>query len=53
MKGYLFHKGILKIVVSKAFSQVSTDQIQPITQSNFVEISCVVSVGQVRSTYIF
>ncbi len=48
MKGYLFHKGILKVVVSKAFSQVAADSIQPITQSNFVEISCVVSVGQVR-----
>lgn len=47
MKGFMFHKGILKVVVSKAFSQ-SGDQIQPITQSNFVEISCVVSVGQDR-----
>lgn len=46
MKGYLFHKGILKVVVSKAFSQVAQDQVHPITQSNFVEISCVVSVGQ-------
>ena len=48
MKGHLFHKGILKVVVSKAFSQVSSEQVQPITGSNFVEISCVVSVGQVK-----
>jgi len=51
MKGYLFHKGMLKIVVSKAFSQVSPEQIQPITQSNFVEISCVVPVGQVCNSH--
>ncbi len=46
MKGYLFHKGILKVIVSKAFTPVSHEQIQPITQSHLVEISCVVSMGQ-------
>lgn len=46
MKGYLFHKGILKVVVTKAFTPVLHEPLQPITQSNFVEISCVVPVGQ-------
>ena len=53
MKGFLFHKGILKVVVSKAFSQVSPEHFQPITQSNFVEISCVVSVGQVTLFFLY
>jgi hypothetical protein len=49
MKGYLFHKGLLKVVVSKAFTLIQPEQFQPITQSHLVEISCVVSMGQVIS----
>lgn len=46
IKGYLFHKGRLKIMVSKLFSQQNNEP-QPISSSLFVEISCVVSAGQV------
>ena len=41
MKGYLFHKGRLKVVVSKVFTPNSPNP-QPFTSSHFVEISCVV-----------
>ena len=53
MKGYLFHKGILKVVVTKAFTPVLHEPLQPITQSHFVEISCVVPVGQVFLLLIY
>lgn len=47
VKGHLFHKGRLKIVVYKMYSSQGSD-LQPITHSSFVEISCVVSqAGQV------
>ena len=53
IKGFLFHKGLLKIVVSKLIQPVSHSEFQPISQSSLVEISCVVSVGQVNNANKF
>ena len=48
IKGFLFHKGRLKILVYKMYSMQTSDLL-PVTKSSFVEISCVVSsAGQVR-----
>lgn len=48
---YLFHKGRLKIMVSKFYS-LQGSELQPIAQSSFVEISCIVSSGgQVKITH--
>lgn len=54
MKGYLFHKGRLKVVVSKVFTPNSPNP-QPYTSSHFVEISCVVpsAGGQVNKFLAF
>ena len=49
MKGYLFHKGGLKITVTKAYMPTQSE-FQPLTQSHFIEISLIVPMGQVSST---
>ena len=41
----MFHKGRLNITVSKCFVVDTQGQLQPITSSNFVEITCVVISG--------
>jgi hypothetical protein len=46
LKGYLFHKGGLKITVSKAYIPNNND-FQAITNSHFIEISLIVPMGQV------
>ena len=46
MKGYLFHKGSLKITVSKAYL-INQNEFQPCTGSHFIEISLIVPMGQV------
>jgi hypothetical protein len=46
LKGYLFHKGGLKITVSKAYMPNNND-FQAITNSHFIEISLIVPMGQV------
>jgi hypothetical protein len=55
MRGYLFHKGRLKVVISKVFTTSGSGEMQPLSQSHFVEISCVALAGQVNfsnwSTY--
>jgi len=51
MKGYLFHKGRLKVVISKVYTPSGSGEMQPMSQSHFVEISCVALAGQVN--YIF
>ena len=48
MKGYLFHKGRLKVVISKVFTPSGSGEMQPMSQSHFVEISCVALAGQVN-----
>jgi hypothetical protein len=48
MKGYLFHKGNLKLVVSKAYMLGVNGEPQPVNHSHFVEILCVEPAGQVR-----
>lgn len=45
IKGYLFHKGRLKIVVSKFYTLIGGNN-QAVTDSHFVEVSCVVPAGQ-------
>jgi len=47
MKGCLFHKGSLKITVTKAYMP-SHGEFTPLTQSHFIEISLIVPMGQVR-----
>jgi mediator of RNA polymerase II transcription subunit 18 len=48
IKGNIFHKGRLKIILSKIYLPVNND-LQPYTSSNFVEVTCVTPSGQVRS----
>jgi hypothetical protein len=52
VKGYLFHKGRLKITVSKVFLFSQTGETQPMTQSHLVEISCIVGAGHVKLNII-
>ena len=45
LKGYLFHKGKLKITVFKIFTPSQTGDFQQLSQSHLVEISCIVPAG--------
>ena len=47
IKGNLFHKGQLKIVVSKLF-HAGSNEPQPLSNSHLVEISCTGPPGQVN-----
>lgn len=46
MKGFLFHKGGLKCIVSKVYTPLATGDAQAVGQSHLVEMSCVVPAGQ-------
>ncbi|CAF1018809.1 unnamed protein product [Brachionus calyciflorus] len=46
VKGYLFHKGHLKVVVSKIFQPSSAGEPQPVSNSHLVEISRTGPPGQ-------
>ena len=46
IRGHLFHKGRLKITVSKIIAPSGpSGEMQPVTASNLVEISCIMSAG--------
>jgi hypothetical protein len=48
IKGYLFHKGRLKVVVSKIFGVANSGDMSPLSQSHLVEISCIMPAGHVN-----
>jgi hypothetical protein len=56
VQGTLFHKGRLKIIVSKLYittSQTNAEP-QPINNSHLVEVTCIVPAGQVtRKSFFF
>ena len=51
LKGQLFHKGRLKVSVSKMFTlnAATGGEPQPVSASHLVEVSCVVSATQVST----
>ena len=51
IRGYLFHKGRLKVSVSKIYGPGASGDMQPLSPSHLVEISCIMPAGNV--TFIF
>lgn len=47
MRGYLFKKGRMKVIVGKCFRQIiGSEALEPLTQSYLIEVSVVAPSGQ-------
>lgn len=49
----MFHKGRLKIIVSKLYISQANTEPQPINNSHLVEVTCIVPAGQVIILIVF